>query len=139
MGRHCARSNLVRAIRASGSLRRLTAAVAVAATGAIVVVALPSAAGAAPTVTYTNTQTFPVPPASSYAGSGGGDGWDLAFSATQVFNVFHHASSLTVACHEQADASPCYSPETITDPVSGAGFTVGGHAGLWMDPGTGKL
>jgi hypothetical protein len=56
-----------------------------------------------------------------------------------VFNVFHHNSSLTVACHEQADASPCYPPETITDPASGAGFTAGGHAGLWMDTGTGKL
>ncbi len=122
--------------------RRLLAsasAVALAAAGAVVAVALPSAAGAAGTVTYTNTQTFPVPPASSYAGSGGGDGWGLAFSATQVFNVFHHDSSLTVACHEQADASPCYPPETITDPASGAGFTAGGHAGLWMDAGTGKL
>ena len=143
MGRHRARSHLVRRLLAgSGRRRRLLApasVVALAATGAVVAGALPSAAGAAGTVTYTNTQTFPVPPASSYAGSGGGDGWGLAFSATQVFNVFHHNSSLTVACHVQADASPCYPPETITDPASGAGFTVGGHAGLWMDAGTGKL
>jgi hypothetical protein len=143
MGRHRARSHLVHAVLGGSRLRRRllasAAAVALAATGAVAAVAMPSAAVAAGTVTYTNTQTFPVPPASSYAGSGGGDGWGLAFSATQVFNVFHHDSSLTVACHEQADASPCYSPETITDPASGAGFTVGGHAGLWMDAGTGKL
>lgn len=101
-------------------------------------IAVPGSAGAA-VVTYSDTETFPVPPASSYAGSGGGDGWGLAFSATQVFNVFHHSTSLTVACHLQLDASQCYSPETITDPATAMGFTVGGHAALWMDQASGRL
>src|SRR5690242_4409063 len=64
-------------------------------------------AGAASTTTYTGTQTIPVPPESSYSGSAGGDGWAVALSSTEVFNVFHHDSSLVVACHLQSDASEC--------------------------------
>src|SRR5690242_14310100 len=37
-------------------------------------------AAAADTTDYTATQTIPVPPASTYAGSGGGDGWGLAMT-----------------------------------------------------------
>lgn len=99
---------------------------------------MPSPSFAAATATYSATQTIPVPPASSFAGQGGGDGWALAVGATQVFNVFHHSSSLTVACHEQADASPCWAPETITD-TAGNGFATSGHAGLRLDLATGKL
>ena len=88
--------------------------------------------------TYIATQTIPVPPASAYAGSGGGDGWAVALSATQVFNVFHHQSVLEVACHYQSDASPCWSPETITD-ASGNGFAVSGQPGLWLDQASGDL
>jgi len=88
--------------------------------------------------TYTATETIPVPPASSYAGSGGGDGWALAMTTTSVYNVFHHASTLQVACHLQSDASPCWSPETITD-GSGDNFATSGQPGLWLDQATGKL
>ncbi len=98
----------------------------------------PSAAAAAGTVTYSATQTIPVPPASTYAGSGGGDGWGIALSNSAVYNVFHHSSSLTVACHLQSDASPCWNPETITD-NSGNGFATSGHPGLWLDQASGKL
>lgn len=95
-------------------------------------------ASAASTVTYSATQTIPVPPASSYAGSGGGDGWAVALSSGAVYNVFHHSSSLTVACHLQSDASACWSPETITD-ANGHQFATSGHPGLWLDQSTGKL
>jgi hypothetical protein len=88
--------------------------------------------------TFSETQTIPVPPASAYAGQGGGDGWALALSPTEVFNVFHHSSTLTVACHLQSDATPCWSPETITD-GSGNEFATSGHPGLWLDQNTGKL
>ena len=97
-----------------------------------------SASAAAAIQSYSATVTIPVPPASSYAGSGGGDGWGLAFTDTAVYNVFHHDSSLIVACHLQSDASPCWSPEVITD-GSGNGYASSGQPGLWMDQRTGKL
>lgn len=105
---------------------------------AAALVTYPAAADASGTTTYTATQTIPVPPASSYAGSGGGDGWAVAMSATQVFNVFHHSPQLTVACHLQSDASPCWSPTTIVDP-SGHQFGTSGHPGLYLDQASGKL
>jgi hypothetical protein len=103
-----------------------------------VAVVAPGSALAAATVTYSATQTIPVPPASTYAGSGGGDGWAVALSSNAVYNVFHHSASLTVACHLQSDASPCWSPETITD-GNGHQFATSGHPGLWLDQSTGKL
>jgi hypothetical protein len=131
------------AMRAGSLLRARTttliAAVAALLAGLLAAVVLPHRAGAAGTVTYTATQTIPVPPASTYAGSGGGDGWAVALSATAVYNVFHHAGQLTVACHLQSDAAPCWAPETITDPATGAGFATSGHPGLWLDQSTGRL
>ncbi len=113
-----------------------------AALGCVVglVAAGPGAAGAAGTVTYTNTQTIPVPPASSYAGSGGGDGWSLAFSATQVYNVFHHQGTLQVECHKQSDASLCDPafPITVTD-AAAHNFGTSGHPGLFYDNSTKHL
>jgi Divergent InlB B-repeat domain len=99
-----------------------------------------AASALAETATYSATETIPVPPASNYAGSGGGDGWAVALSPTQVFNVFHHNPSLTVACHLQSDASPCWSSatETITD-TNGNGFSTSGQPGLYLDQNTGKL
>jgi hypothetical protein len=74
----------------------------------------------------------------SYSGSGGGDGWALALSSTAVYNVFHHDTSLQIACHNQIDASPCWEPETITD-AEGNGFASSGQPGLWLDQTTGRL
>ena len=92
------------------------------------------------TVTYTATETIPVPPPSNYAGPGGGDGWAIALSDTQVFNVFHHKQSLQIACHNQADASNCWpaDPATITD-GRGHGFITSGQPGMYLDQGTGRL
>ena len=95
-------------------------------------------ADAAPTTTYSATRTIPAPPASSYAGSGGGDGWALAFSATQVFNVFHHNTSTTVACHLQSNATPCWEPRTVTD-ANGSHFSTSGHPGLHLDADANRL
>jgi outer membrane protein assembly factor BamB len=99
--------------------------------------AIPSASAADQT-TYTATITIPVPPASNYAGSGGGDGWAVAMTPTAVYNVFHHQSSMTVACHLQADATPCWDPRTITD-AGGGGFATSAHPGLSLSQATGKL
>ncbi len=96
-------------------------------------------AGAAPATTASSaTETIPVPPASSYAGSGGGDGWAVALSANDVYNVFHHQATLQFACHLQSTAASCYAPETITD-ASGDNFATSGQPGLWMDQATGHL
>lgn len=125
----------------SGAPRRAFAATlltALVASLMLVVGGAGSGASADSPVTYTASQTIPVPPASTYAGSGGGDGWDLAFSTTSVYNVFHHSSALTVACHKQVDATACWSPKTVTGP-SGEQFEVSSHTTLWMRAGTDKL
>ena len=90
-----------------------------------------------PVTTYTSVETIPVPPASNYAGAGGGDGWDVSLSSTQVFNVFHHNGVLNVACHQQSDASACYPVRTITDGVNG--FSSSSHSGTYFDQASGKL
>jgi hypothetical protein len=93
------------------------------------------------TVTYTATQTIPVPPASKFPGSsGGGDGWSVALSNTQVFNVFHHQSYLGVECHNQSDGSTCWpnDPTYITD-GSGNNFATSGQPGIYLDQAEGKL
>jgi GDSL-like Lipase/Acylhydrolase family len=96
------------------------------------------ALAAGSTTTYTATETIPVPPASNYASSGGGDGWAVALSSTQVFNVFHHQSTLVVACHNQSDGSDCWSPETIKD-GSGDNFATSGQPGMYLNQTSGKL
>jgi hypothetical protein len=98
-----------------------------------------AASAGAETATYSATQTIPVPPASNFAGSGGGDGWAVALSETAVYNVFHHASTLTVACHLQANAEPCWSPETRTIAEGAANFSTSGHPGMYLDRHTGRL
>lgn len=102
---------------------------------------LPSSASAgSATVTYSATLTVPAPPASNFAGAnGGGDGWAVALSSTQVFNVFHHSGSLTVNCHNQSDASACWTgPKTITD-GSGNNFSTSIGPGLFLAQDTGAL
>jgi hypothetical protein len=78
--------------------------------------------------------------ASHYHGSAGGDGWGLALTQSAVYNVFHHDGLLQVACHFQADASPCWEtdPKTITDD-EGNGFGTSSQPALWLDQSTGKL
>ena len=109
------------------SRRARTAALAAIAA----LLALAGPAGAQ-TTTYTSTETIPVPPASNYAGTGGGDGWDVSMSPTEVFNVFHHQGSFNVACHKQADASACYPNRTITD-GDGKNFGTSNHSGTYLD------
>ena len=108
--------------------------------GAIFVQSGATASAVTQSVTYSATITIPVPPASSYAGTGGGDGWAVALSSTAVYNVFHHNSVLNVACHLQKDASACWSPayKTITD-NSGKHFATPGQPGVWLDQANGHL
>jgi hypothetical protein len=90
--------------------------------------------------TYSAIQSVPVPPASSFAGSGGGDGWAVAMSEKAVYNVFHHQDILQVACHLQSNAEPCAEwPKTITEPGTGDNFATQPQPGLYLDQHTGKL
>jgi hypothetical protein len=90
-------------------------------------------------VTYTATTSIPTPPQLAYAGTASGDGWAVAVSPTQVFNIFHHSSTLQVACHNQADASSCWAgPEIIVD-GSGNNFATSSGPGMYLNPTTGFL
>lgn len=118
--------------------RRVLLVIGVAVPGLIVGLSAGSSADTVQTTTYTATETIPVPPSSNYEGSAGGDGWAVALSPTQVFNVFHHDGILQFACHLQSDASACYDPETIED-ANGTDFDTSGQPGLYLDQSTGKL
>lgn len=105
----------------------------------MLIVASTAAATVAPTTTYTSHQTFPLPPASSYQSSSGGDGWGLAFTQTNVYNVFHHLSALEVDCHSQATAVQCAGYPKLIQDASGHNFATSSDPGLYLDPSTGKL
>ena len=130
--------------RTGGALRSITRSLLAILIGAGVLLAAaattspPARAATTGTVVYSAQLNIPVPPASSFSGSAGGDGWGLAFTPTAVYNVFHHQPQLTVACHVQTDATPCWSPETITD-GSGNGYATSGMPGMWVDQATGHL
>jgi hypothetical protein len=114
--------------------------------GAIIALPVLAAIGVAPAradagnVVYSATVTVPAPPASSFAGAnGGGDGWAVGLTSTQLFNVFHHSPVTTVNCHNQSDATACWAaPKTITD-ASGNNFSTSIAPGLFVDPATGFL
>lgn len=123
-----------------GRLRRLGTFTAAAAALTVGASLAPASTATAPApagepVIYQRDETIPVPPASTYSGSAGGDGWNVALSDTEVFNVFHHQSDVTVACHKQADATECYPPRTLTD-GTGKHFGASGHSGAYYDPAT---
>ncbi len=134
-------SEVARAVRAL--VRALIAVVA----GAGLLLSLPglvgsgSAGAAAVTgsVTYSATLDIPAPPPSNFAGSAGGDGWAVAMTPTAVYNVYHHATTLQVACHLQSDATSCWvAPKTITD-GSGHNFTTSIGPGLYLNQANGHL
>jgi hypothetical protein len=94
--------------------------------------------GTAEAAQFSYDQTIPVPPASSYQGTGGGDGWAVAMTPSSVFNVFHHSSEVNVACHRQSDASECWPVRTVRD-ATGGDFAVSGQVGLWLDQDSRRL
>lgn len=95
-----------------------------------------ASAQSGPQASYSNTDTIPIPPASSYRGSGGGDGWDIALDGERVYNVFHHQSDLVIACHSQADGSTC--GNHVIRESSGGGFYGSSHPSLHYNAATKK-
>jgi len=85
---------------------------------------------------------FSTPPSTQFASPAGGDGWSLAFTQTQVFNVFHHDGALEVACHEVITGSECWPVRTVTDTGpgdNGGAFVTPAHPSMYLDQSTGKL
>jgi hypothetical protein len=122
------------------SFSRRAAGLVVAFVAMTVPFAATAASAGAETATYSAIQTIPIPPASNFAGSGGGDGWAVALSETAVYNVFHHQSSIQVACHLQSNAEACPEwPKTISEPGGGSGFSSQPQPGMYLDQHTGKL
>ena len=108
--------------------------------------ATPASAGSPATIPYTASVTVSPPTPSSYAGAGGGDGWGLAFTQNNVYNVFHHDSILQVECHVQATAAQCSNnnwPLTITDnsndSYAGDSFASSSQPTVWINQNTGYL
>jgi hypothetical protein len=125
-------------LKKGGSTRSFGIAVVLSALACLLVLSVTAVAARAETATYSAIQTIPVPPASNFAGSGGGDGWAVAFSNTAVFNVFHHQDTLQVACHLQSNAEPCFVPRTVSEP-GGSEFATSGQPGMYLDNHTNKL
>jgi hypothetical protein len=124
----------------SATSRLGVAALCVAAFAATVVFHGSTAHAGGTTVTYGASVTLPAQPSSNFSGAaGGGDGWGVALTTTQLFNVFHHSSTLQVNCHNQSNASNCWAaPKTITDGASHT-FAVSGQPGMTIDPTTKHL
>jgi hypothetical protein len=129
--------------RSSSHLRSLRALLVATAAVALVATAAwgPSAvAGAtAATVTYQADTVVPGPLPSAYPATTNNDGWAVALSKTQVFNVNHHRSDLEVTCHNQIDATFCWPAQskTVSDGVHQ--FATSVAPGLQINQSTGHL
>lgn len=84
-------------------------------------------AAAAGTQTISREVTIPAPPASAFAGTSGGDGFDVSLVNGRIYNVFHHgAFDFTVACLEESTGDKCDGgasspwPKTLTDSTYGS-------------------
>ena len=102
-----------------------------------------AAAHAASTVPLTKDVTVAAPPSASFSAATSGDGWDVQFYGSRIFNIFHHnGSAYQIDCHEQSDGSHCADgaswPKTIAD-GGGGGFGTPGHSTGWVDPTTGDF
>lgn len=87
-----------------------------------------------------STETNASIPASNFAASSGGDGWDTFFSDEKVFNIFHHNDYLKLDCFIRATGQRC----TTTDSSKAYPRQFDGYRGVGMpsgfvDPVTGRL
>ena len=82
-----------------------------------------------------SSETTSAIPSSAFAGSTGGDGWDVFFSDDKVFNIFHHQDTLVLDCHVIATSTLC----TGGYPKSFANYTGNGHSSGWVDRTSGNI
>jgi outer membrane protein OmpA-like peptidoglycan-associated protein len=100
---------------------------AIAALALLVPLFTPLTAQAAGTQTITREVVIPAPPAAAFAGTSGGDGFDVSLVDGRIYNVFHHGySTFTVACLEESTGAKCDLvdddspwPKTLTDATYG--------------------
>ncbi len=93
-----------------------------------------------PPVTYSATSIQSATLPSRFGAPAESDGWALALSTSQVFNVTHHVPTLEVTCHNQSDSSPCW-PQTPTKVVTNGSFrySMPVGAGDYLDQASGHL
>jgi hypothetical protein len=110
----------------------------VAAVGLATATATPAAAGRQ-VVTYSasTVRQYAIP--NAYGSASFSDGWSIALSSSQVFNVSHHAPDLLITCHNQSDASFCWPSQTKTVTNASFRYSVPVGAGMYMDQASGRL
>ena len=114
--------------------------VAVVAAGIGTVATAGPAGAAGGTTTYSATTIRPGPLPAAYGSSANSDGWAVALSSTQVFNVTHHLAQLDVTCHNQSNGSPCWTPDQTKVITNGSNnYVTPLGAGLYLDQSTGHL
>ena len=92
--------------RLPGRRRRLSAGLVVlGATLAFSSISTVSATQAGTVVDYEQTVSAVIPQG-SFGGAAGGDGWALAFTDTDVYNIFHH-DVLRIACRSKTTGVAC--------------------------------
>ena len=121
------------------SIRALLVAVSAAVLVSTAAWGSPAVAAAAGNVTYQADTVVPGPLPSQYPATTNNDGWAVALSKTQVFNVNHHKSDLEVTCHNQIDASFCWPAQskTVSDGIHQ--FVTSVAPGLEINQSTGHL
>lgn len=117
------------------SLSRVVAGLCLA-SGSLVLASAPAVAGQnIPTganVTFTATSTVTPAPAVNFAASSSGDGWGLAFTSDNVYNIFHHSMTTVLECHVKTTGAECDGyPKTVQD--GSTDFSVGGQPSMWID------
>ena len=93
-------------------------------------------------IDYEQTANAILPPASSFAGTAGGDGWALVFDDTNVYNVFHH-TDMKMACHSKSTAASCsgngYTAGVKTIKDGTVGFYTAMNPSMAIDPASGHM
>ena len=114
----------------------------VAVMAALAAVALVTGTGSssADIITYTAQVTIPVAPASNFASTGGGDGWDISLTPDAVYAIYHHNSEMRVSCHKQVDASNCWTQAfKLVQDGAANNFGTSNQSATVIDPGNGHL
>ncbi len=90
-------------------------------------------------VNYSQTAVISAAPASTFQGGSGGDGWAIAPTGTNIYNVYHHASKVEVDCHVRVSGSECVGyPATVT-PTNSHTLWTSMMPSMYLDPSTNKL
>ena len=82
-------------------------------------------------VTYSSNTARPGALPNAYGQTTNSDGWAVALSSTQVFNVTHHQPDLEITCHNQSDGSVCW-PQNQTKVVTNGSFNYATPVGAGM-------